>query len=472
MRKNKYEYMLDEEAGFLTRLLTDLATGPDSAIPFISDIARRIMGTSNSSGFKMGRNLAKEAAGLTAVFPVLVTDAVAIDQAVMVSKAVERKFVAMFQMLFAANEITNATTAKEFLGKFHKNLTNSIDLSSMNVDDIIELSNRGDLFEAVGDEELYPYAEKALYAVLEDIRENPDYKIMANEDINETSINDFFVKQVFDEAVVRKRPGTATKGSHSYELKTPLGGISRRYDYDNATDMTPDEIKNQVEALNKQVMASDIKKANEATPSLIVVNFKNTTAIGEVINSSAVIGVKAIIHYVPSTEMISRLALKNTDRKGLINFIRATTGEIKFFRDFLFAIDRAKVDAVARSGRGSNSRIWKMLELRAHQAKLNLKSGRNNANCAAITTIVLSDAEAAIIKKQYRIDIKSKGTLLGIMRGYNFIAAAIVDEVDEKVSFLWDDGTNDFETLSFMSLEREEGGGMYKKVINMMTKGR
>ena len=45
-------------------------------------------------------------------------------------------------------------------------------------------------------------------------------------------------------------------------------------------------------------------------------------------------------------------------------------------------------------------------------------------------------------------------------------------EVDEKVSFLWDDGTNDFETLSFMSLEREEGGGMYKKVINMMTKGR
>ena len=295
---------------------------------------------------------------------------------------------------------------------------------------------------------------------------------MANEDINETSINDFFVKQVFDEAVVRKRPGTATKGSRSYELKTPIGNISRRYDYDNATDMTPDEIKNQVEALNKQVMASDIKKANEATPSLIVVNFKNTTATGEVINSSAVIGVKAIIHYVPSTEMISRLALKNTDRKGLINFIRATTGEIKFFRDFLFAIDRAKVDAVARSGRGSNSRIWKMLELRAHQAKLNLKSGRNNANCAAITTIVLSDAEAAIIKKQYRIDIKSKGTLLGIMRGYNFIAAAIVDEVDEKVSFLWDDGTNDFETLSFMSLEREEGGGMYKKVINMMTKGR
>ena len=54
----------------------------------------------------------------------------------------------------------------------------------------------------------------------------------------------------------------------------------------------------------------------------------------------------------------------------------------------------------------------------------------------------------------------------------DFYLAAIVDEVDEKVSFLWDDGTNDFETLSFMSLEREEGGGMYKKVINMMTKGR
>ena len=42
----------------------------------------------------------------------------------------------------------------------------------------------------------------------------------------------------------------------------------------------------------------------------------------------------------------------------------------------------------------------------------------------------------------------------------------------EKVDFLFDDGTKNFESLSFMSLEREESGSMYKKVVNLMAKGR
>ena len=58
------------------------------------------------------------------------------------------------------------------------------------------------------------------------------------------------------------------------------------------------------------------------------------------------------------------------------------------------------------------------------------------------------------------------------MRGYSFMAAVIIDEVTEKVDFLWDDGNKRFETLSFMSLEREEANGTYKKVINMLSKGR
>jgi hypothetical protein len=52
------------------------------------------------------------------------------------------------------------------------------------------------------------------------------------------------------------------------------------------------------------------------------------------------------------------------------------------------------------------------------------------------------------------------------------MACAIIDEVSERVDFLWDDGTNAFESLSFMSLEREESGAMYKKVINLATRGR
>jgi hypothetical protein len=50
------------------------------------------------------------------------------------------------------------------------------------------------------------------------------------------------------------------------------------------------------------------------------------------------------------------------------------------------------------------------------------------------------------------------------------MCAVIVDEAMERVDMLWDDGTKNFETYSFMSLEREESSGMYKKVINMVSK--
>ena len=56
----------------------------------------------------MSSNIAKEAKGLTAVFPVLVSESVSVEQAQMIAKAAERKYVTMFQMLFAASQITDA----------------------------------------------------------------------------------------------------------------------------------------------------------------------------------------------------------------------------------------------------------------------------------------------------------------------------------------------------------------------------
>ena len=205
----------------------------------------------------------------------------------------------------------------------------------------------------------------------------------------------------------------------------------------------------------------------------MIINFV-TQADGrdnEIVNT-AVIGVKCVIHYVPSSEMMNRMVLKNTDRRGLLNFIRATTGEIQFFRDFLFAIDRAKIDAVAKTSKGSNSRIWKMLEIRANRAKMNATARADNAACAAITMLVLSKAEVDIIKQSYRLDLSKASTMLSVMKGYNFIGVAVIDEVNEKVDFLYDDGTKNFETISFMSLEREQGAGEYKKMINTLVKGR
>lgn len=486
------------EAGFLTDIINYMAT---SDIDILRSISDKIMnGRKDPNTINIGSNIAKASAGLTAVFPVIVTEAVPLDQAVMVSKAIERKCVAMLQMLFAANQITTATGAFDYMKRFHTNLSNDLDLSGMDIDDVIDYTNKvGTRLESFSkNKSLIELADMTVDEIVElseslplmeskrevdrligdAIVEQTAQKVIkllkeeANKDfipegINDSSLNDFQFHGFVNEISAFRSSNTKTTTT-TRDVNDPNTEIQTT----TSDDSQVNDIKNTYEMLNKNVLKTDIQKANEATPSLMIVHFTSTIDNGDSIVNTCVIGVKAMIHYVPSQEMINRIVLKNTDRRGMLNFLRATTGEIKFFRDFLFAVDRAKVDAVAKSGKGSSSKIWKLLELRANRAKLNKSTGRNSSDAAAITSIVISRAEADIIKKQYRIDITKAGTLLSIMRGYNLMCGVLVDEVSERCDFMYDDGSSNFETLSFMSLEREDSGGSYKKVINLLAKGR
>lgn len=483
-------------------LLSEADMGPLKKVLSLMDLdfdelKRGITGTisgTSSTGFKMNSNIAKEAKGLTAVFPVLVSESVSVEQAQMIAKAAERKYVTMFQMLFAASQITDAKSAQSYLKKFHNNITSSLDLSDMTVDDVIDFANKLD-------EEVQTTAltnariTEATKAVLEDLAFNENYTKVLAENLNPVSLNNYKVKTVFGDykatqvseanddyyTVEDRTDSTEWEGrddnngnvykqrTNTTTRRTPITARDRAATLKdkNAT------LKDKADIISKQIVTTDIKKANEATPSLMIINFV-TQADGrdnEIVNT-AVIGVKCVIHYIPSSEMMNRMVLKNTDRRGLLNFIRATTGEIQFFRDFLFAIDRAKIDAVAKTNKGSNSRIWKMLEIRANRSKMNTTARADNAACAAITMLVLSKAEVDIIKQSYRLDLSKASTMLSVMKGYNFIGVAVIDEVNEKVDFLYDDGTKNFETISFMSLEREQGAGEYKKMINTLVKGR
>lgn len=464
------------EAGLLQDILEKMT---DSSLPFLTDIGNRILGKKDSADVNISRNIAKSASALTATFPVIVTEATQLEHAVMVSKSIERKAVEMLRMLFAANQITNVTGAQAYLNKFHNNISADLDYSQMNVDDMIEYLNNV--------QEGYEYTdtanaaiEECMKIVCEDTKNNIHHVLETG--LNEVSIRDFTVRGSINEANVihtgdsilneltygsnkrtvektEERHNNATGRKEKYEINST--------EYDDANDI--DKMKSAYEIINKGIIKTDVQKANEAVPSMVIINFVSNIGNGTTVNSTAVIGVKAVLHYVSSEDMVNRVILKHSDRRGLLNFIRATTREISFFKDFLFAIKRAKIDAVARSGRGSNSKIWKILELRAHKSDLNRAAGKNNTDCAAITSIIISKAEVELIKKEHRIDLMNAGVLVGVMRGYNLMCAAIVDDVAERVDFMYDDGSKRFETLSFMSLEREDSNGQLKKVINVLA---
>ena len=87
----------------------------------------------------------------------------------------------------------------------------------------------------------------------------------------------------------------------------------------------------------------------------------------------------------------------------------------------------------------------------------------------SITSLVVTQDEADFLYKNYNIKLEHIPTARNLLAKYNLLSLVIVDETIEVCKFLFD-GEDSFETLSFNNLERESGDGMYKKVLNLMTK--
>jgi hypothetical protein len=166
---------------------------------------------------------------------------------------------------------------------------------------------------------------------------------------------------------------------------------------------------------------------------------------------------------------MNRINLKNEDNNGLIKFIRASTRETSFFKDLLFAIDKAKLDALSQSKRGSSLKLWKVLERRALKSKFRRSFGQVN-DASAITTLTICQEEVEYLKKNNNIDVEDPKVIRPIMEAYNLMGFCIIDESMEVAKFIFDTGEDIYEVLSFNHLEREQSDSGYKKVVNLMNK--
>lgn len=228
-------------------------------------------------------------------------------------------------------------------------------------------------------------------------------------------------------------------------------------------------LKNINDAHNKAILNNEYKKANELQPTMMVVNFiKHSEDNGDFINT-AIIGIKAKIYPVSSSDICSRISGKLDDKNVLTNFVRATTNEIAFFRDFLFAIDNAKMDAKSYGKQASSNKMWKVLERRSTKSKFRRALKMYN-DATAITTLVLSENDAEYLKKVYSIDIFNVDRARKILDAYNFMCICIANQSTEVASFLYDTGDDTYEMVPFSGLEREASDNSYKKMVNLLAK--
>lgn len=435
--------------------------------------------TKDNKGYtKYTGSIAKRTSNLILVFPVLVSSSLSIQTANLISKAIERKCVALLQILFSAINLTEADDLFGYIKDIHSNLGSSMDIDSF----INVLDNIVGYKESAGEE-----IDRDAYETVKEDLKNINFHL--DETFNEVSLNEFISKYdmytgktsiILTEANDGWHSGSGAVGDLKmrnkllHSLGKDMKSIDKRIsniEKKKEEDSSHKEAKDREEFFRHQLLPQDIQKSNELMPTMMTVNFtshdKGTNFKHE---QTGIIGVKAKMYPVDCMEIVNRLSTKYSDSNSLFKLIQASTREISFFRDFLFAIDKAKLDAVQVASNSGSARVFKLLERRAAKNKVTALLKKNDAS--PITSLILSQQEAEYLRKYCNTDIEKPQVARTILNNFNLMDIVIVDESMEAARFLYDDDTNNFETLSFASLERDNKDNSYKKVLNLLNKSR
>lgn len=425
---------------------------------------------------------------LTMTFPVMVSNTVDPASAQLVSRALERKFVTLTQMLLSAISITSSKDAIDHLKNVHSNL----DLSSLfDVDDYLAVSQEATanhIFDAAEIKAVYEtFRQERLRAkplshlheflskdITDAIARQPRVAgNIANRKFNDLSDEDKARAMNYygSDTVTRNKALEKQNKSLTQQLKDIERANSKLNNSNSNLQSRLDDIRNNSRAgLVKLGKDQDYKKTNELQPTLLQIQFISTNDNNDPITVDAYVGIKTKIYCVDSADIANHIVSKRSYNFSLYNLIKATSGEIEFWRDFVFAIKKAKIDAVSNTNRGSSSKLWKVLERRALASKINrFMSARNDAT--AITTLMMSAYDVEMLRKMEDIDISDSRVARKLMDDYNLVGIVIVDDSTESAKIIFDTGDDEYEPYTFKTLKRDDKVD-YKQMIQLLAGGK
>ena len=363
-----------------------------------------------AGGYKSFKSINSATKDLVLTFPVMFSRNMELATAELIAKALETKYANLVKMLLTAMAITNATDAIDYVKNIHSNMQFN---DGIDVDDYLTINSK--LAKESGAMTMFTPGTKAVY-------ENYKHSLKHSLPLTNTIIT---------EADTKRKSGDNKPGS--------VGKLEQ----------------------------DKIDKANQQIPLMMKVNFISK-ATGRPITTSAYLGIKCKLFDVAGLDIVQRIVSKNSSAISLFNFIRATSQEIGFWRDFVFALSKAKVDAISNARNGSSSKMWKALEQRATKSKLN-QFFRQKNDATAITSLLVTTDEVEELKKNNDIDLSRSNVARKIMSDYNLLCIGIVDETTESVALIFDTGDDEYELMRFKSLKKDKDMDA-KQIVNLLTK--
>ena len=253
-----------------------------------------------------------------------------------------------------------------------------------------------------------------------------------------------------------------TVGATGMDISDGRGGTSRqRLGYQTVVNMGREPI------VPRDILRdNDVKKANELIPTTVHLKtyFKNNERITPI---DYMIGIKATVHKIDSQSMIENVAKSLKRGKAFFNLMRVTSGEISFFKDFVFAITRIKDDVKSKH---KDNPWWDALYRRKKSA--NLLKGINASNqLVPNATLVLSMDEVEYIKNQYGFDLMNDKVAKDVIKQLFLLGFVVVDSSIQVAYFLFD-GARNYQSYSFNALERENSNASKNVKEIMQVLGR
>lgn len=436
----------------------------------VKDIKDASSFVQKGSGYKNFKSISSATKDLILTFPVLVSGDLSIETAQMIAKAQERKCATMIQMLIAAESYTGreGEGVQDWIKNFHTNLPKLDDFNDY-LDNYIY--GRG-VDAAMGS--LLNLKESEDGSICDDrtiLSEMKEYLIASLEstvladDINRESLRRFFVENGMNGTIVSEGKDKGWDDMDDDERKDAYE--KSRTNYNNLVNGYRASEK-EIGGLKDRILPAEFKKANELQPTMMAVNFNVLDSNNVAHQRTAVIGVKCKLYPIEYNDVVSHIVGKVKDSNTLMNFIRATTSEISFAKDFVLGVNQAKIDALSYSS-GASNKMWKVLERRSKLAKANRLMRRSN-DCTAISTLVVSQNIVDYITKTESVNLMRPNTARLLLEKYNLLSLVVADENLEVANFMYDTGEDNFESIAFSGLERESNDGAYRKVVNLMSK--
>lgn len=408
----------------------------------------------------------------TLQFPVIVSKSLDLETCTVISKALEKKFASFAQITlsmepnFSQKDDGNIAN---FLRKFHQNTDTKSEFSDV-ITFLNDVSEESVMFEELnGDIFLYGFTTEGNDGGV--ISSNKEGLFVLEDAVNLEVVNDKFKPE---SVKINSRLLSVTEAKDKDEdpqyrkdMIDLAKAMNTSREEKQVVTMSGDPIS-KFELPRDVLKWEQVTKLNDLVPTHLHIRLASVNEKGDITGHiEFILGIKATLHAVSSDDIIKNLegAAQSSDK--VFNFIRWTTGEITFVKDFLLNIKDLKGDAMRKSS--GSSYWWSALKRRKSLAKIKNKFFLSK-KLLPNTTLCVSMEEVEYLKNEYGYDLMEPIFLDRVMSTYFLLAFVVVDNSTQVAHFMFD-GQKNFMTQTLSSLKKDnDNKDDFKQMLKLVNR--